>query len=75
MSNHSLKMRVAGPLTAKQVDVIELVSIGKTNEEIAAILSVSPRSVAHRINRAWQTTDTHSRTQLACRAIREGWIK
>lgn len=62
-------------ITDFERQVIELVSVGKTNEEIGMILGISSRAVARRIDRAWSVTNTHSRTQLACHALRQGWIK
>lgn len=65
----------APKLTDRIVDVVTLISHGKTNEEISMILNISSRAVARRLDRAWQLTDTHNRTQLACKALREGWIR
>lgn len=63
------------PLTPCQIDVIALVADGKTNEEIAIVLGISASAVARRIDRAWHVTFTFNRTQLACKALREGWIR
>lgn len=62
-------------ITDFERQVIELISIGKTNEEIGMILGISSRAVARRIDRAWSITNTHTRTHLACKALREGWIQ
>lgn len=62
------------PLTEKQIDIVKLVADGKTNEEIAIVLGISSRAVARRIERAWHATFTFNRTQLACAALRQGWI-
>lgn len=62
------------PLTTMQVEIIKLVAEGKTNEEIAIVLGMSVRSVIHKIEMAWRLTTTFNRTQLACKALRQGWI-
>lgn len=69
-----MKRSIEEALTDYEKEVIQLISIGKTNDEIGMILGISSRAVARRIDRAWKASDTSTRTQLACKALREGWI-
>lgn len=62
-------------LTDREREVIELVSIGKTDFEMSIILGISPSAIQTRLERACRVSDVINRTQLACKAIREGWIK
>lgn len=55
-------------------EVIQLVSIGKTDYEIGVILGKAASTIAHRISVACRVADVSNRTHLACEAIRRGWI-
>ncbi len=61
--------RVAGvtkkkkELTDKQVQVMELVSVGMTNKEIARELSVSPETIKHHMKDIFDRLNATSRTQ------------
>lgn len=56
-------------LTARERDVLSLVAHGKTNNEIAAKLSVSPETVRSHIRNAMAKTETHTRAQLVAVAL------
>lgn len=62
-------------ITDKEREVIELVSVGKTDPEMSIILGITPGSIQNRIERACRVADVVNRTQLACEAIRKGWIR
>jgi DNA-binding CsgD family transcriptional regulator len=55
----------ATPLTAREREVVELVSAGLTNQEIAARLFISERTVDTHISRIRRKLGTTTRTQLA----------
>jgi DNA-binding NarL/FixJ family response regulator len=61
-------------LTSRERDVVRLVADGRTNDEIGAALGVTTRTVEARLGRIFERTGAQSRTELATRAIREGWL-
>lgn len=64
----------APALTEREVDVVRLVADGLSNDEIGRALDVTSKTVEGHIGRIFTRTGVHSRTELAARAIREGWL-
>lgn len=62
-------------LTARERDVLRLVVDGASNDEIGARLSISTRTVESHLRRLFERVDVASRTELAARALREGWLE
>lgn len=62
------------PLTNREVQLLSLIAEGKTNKEIADLLSLSIRTVkTHRLH-IMKKLDVHDRTELVRYAIRKGLI-
>jgi DNA-binding CsgD family transcriptional regulator len=57
----------AGHLTATESRIAELVSDGRSNKEVAAVLFVSPKTVEYHLGRIYEKLGVHSRTELAHR--------
>jgi len=55
-------------LTARESEVLELISYGKTNPEIALILGISPRTVAVHASKIFIKLGTKDRVTAAMRA-------
>jgi DNA-binding NarL/FixJ family response regulator len=53
------------PLTAREAEVVRLVSRGMTNKAIASELGISPRTVEGHLNHVFEKLGTNSRTELA----------
>jgi DNA-binding NarL/FixJ family response regulator len=61
-------------LTARELEVLQLIVEGKSNKEIAAILGLSTNTVAvHRAN-VMQTLGIHNTAELVLYAIRQGLV-
>lgn len=61
-------------LSAREIQVLRLVAMGRTNKEIAAILGVSANTVAvHRTN-LMATLGTHKAAELVLIAVRKGLV-
>src|SRR5262249_47032113 len=61
-------------LTARELEVLQLIVEGKSNKEIAAILGLSTNTVAgHRAN-VMQTWGIHNPAELVLYAIRQGLV-
>jgi DNA-binding NarL/FixJ family response regulator len=61
-------------LTPREMDVVRLVADGLTNEEVGVGLGVTSKTVEAHLGRIFDRTGVQSRTELATRAIREGWL-
>lgn len=57
----------------RELAIIRLVAAGRSNEEIAAALSISFRTVESHLRRLFARHGISSRTGLAMLAVREGW--
>lgn len=66
--------RPPGKLTKRHLDVITLVSHGRTNAEIADQLGICDRIVKLEITHACQVLHAHNRAHLAATAIRKGLV-
>ena len=64
----------APELSARELEVLELIVKGKSNKDIAAILNLSANTVAvHRAN-IMQSLDIHNTAELVVYAIRNGLV-
>jgi DNA-binding CsgD family transcriptional regulator len=59
----------AGPLSAREIEVLSLVAAGKTNHAIASELLVSERTVHRHLSNIFDKLGVHSRTAAASYAI------
>jgi DNA-binding NarL/FixJ family response regulator len=62
-------------LSGREMDVVRLVVDGRSNDEIAARLGIGPKTVESHLRRLFERFDLASRTELATRALREGWLE
>jgi NarL family two-component system response regulator LiaR len=63
------------PLTEREVDVLQLVAKGLSNDQIAEILVVSERTVRTHVSHILDKLHLANRTQMALYAVREGIAK
>ena len=59
-------------LTVREIEILEQVALGKTNQEIADVLFVSERTVRTHITNILAKLSLSNRTQAALYALREG---
>jgi DNA-binding NarL/FixJ family response regulator len=64
----------APELSSREVAVVRLVAEGWSNDETAARLSVSTKTVEAYLSRLYERWGVSTRTELALRAEREGWL-
>lgn len=74
---YSVRPSPAGdrPLSQREIEVVSLVVEGRSNDEIAARLAISVKTVESHLTRIFERVHVASRTELATRAIREGWLE
>jgi DNA-binding NarL/FixJ family response regulator len=61
-------------ITPRERQVLQLVLEGRSNEEIARQLNAARRTIEKHLRHMFQRFDVSSRTELAIRAEREGWL-
>lgn len=61
-------------LTPRETVVVSLVAHGHSNDEIAGQLGISTRTVETHLRHLFERLGLASRTELATRALREGWL-
>lgn len=62
-------------LSERELDVVRLVVDGRSNDEIGARLGIGPKTVESHLRRLFERFGLASRTELATRALREGWLE
>jgi DNA-binding NarL/FixJ family response regulator len=61
-------------LSEREHEVVRLVVDGHSNDEIGARLGIGAKTVETHLRRLFERFDLASRTELATRALREGWL-
>jgi DNA-binding NarL/FixJ family response regulator len=61
-------------LTTRELEIVRLLGVGKTNKEIAAELQISERTARTHVSNILSKLDLTSRTQAALWAVREGLV-
>ncbi len=61
-------------LSRRELDVVGLVVEGRSNDEIGVALSIGAKTVETHLARIFERFGLASRTELATRALREGWL-
>jgi DNA-binding NarL/FixJ family response regulator len=62
------------PITTRELEVLRLVVDGMSNDQVGAELGITTRTVEAHLTRLYERSGTQSRTELATRALREGWL-
>jgi DNA-binding NarL/FixJ family response regulator len=62
-------------LSAREREVVVAVADGLSNDEIATRLGIAPKTVESHLRRLFERHGIASRTELATRALREGWLE
>lgn len=61
-------------LTARELEVLELLSKGFVKKEIAAQFNLSPHAIDHRMRRIYQKLQVQNVAAAVTIAVRKGWI-
>jgi DNA-binding NarL/FixJ family response regulator len=62
-------------LSGRELDVVRLVVSGRSNDEIAAALTIGTKTVETHLHRLFERFGLVSRAELASRAVRDGWLE
>jgi DNA-binding NarL/FixJ family response regulator len=63
------------PLSAREIEVLEYISRGNSNKEIARALKISDQTVKNHITSILKKLAVNDRTQAVVYALRKGWIQ
>jgi DNA-binding NarL/FixJ family response regulator len=66
--------RVAGGLSVREVEVLQLVARGMTDAEVAGALYISPRTVARHLQSVYNKLGVNSRTAATAFAFEHGLV-
>lgn len=70
----ALKVPITNPLTPRERDVLQQVSLGATNEQVAKALGLSLASTKTYLERAQAKLHARDRTSAVATALRRGWL-
>jgi len=62
------------PLTKRELEILALIADGKSNQEIASVLYISPGTVRVHVHTILQKLEVRDRTQAAILAVQKGLI-
>jgi DNA-binding NarL/FixJ family response regulator len=61
-------------LTPREVEVLELLCIGKTNDQLTTELSVCKKTIEHHLSRLYSKLNVRSRLEATICAMRNGFV-
>lgn len=64
--------RCSAVITQRQAQILRLVAAGRSNREIAALLSVSERTIERHLENIYRKIDAGNRADATAYAIRNG---
>lgn len=62
------------PLSAREAQVLELLTAGRSNKEIASALDISEHTAKFHVNAIMEKMGAQTRTDAVVRAVRNGWV-
>ncbi|MFG1591904.1 response regulator transcription factor [Halobacteriovorax sp. CON-3] len=63
------------PLTAREAEVLALVSLGYTNKEMANALSISVKTIEYHMSSIFKKTQASKRTEAVTNALKFKWLE
>lgn len=63
------------PLSAREMEILESVTNGMSNKEIASQLNISQQTVKNHMTSILKKLNVQDRTQAAVTALRHGWVR
>lgn len=73
-TNQSLMPKSRSPLTDRELQILQSLADGSSNNEIALELSLSQHTIKTHVGNILQKLSVDDRTQAVVKAMREGWV-
>ena len=70
-----LEYNTQSPLTGRELEILKLIALGKTNKETAVELQISQQTVKNHISHIFAKLEVNDRTSAVLIAMRSGWIQ
>ena len=67
--------KIHGPLTLRQREVLQLLAEGNTMKQVAAVLNITPRTVAFHKYQIMEDLDIKSNSELIKYAMKHGLVE
>ncbi len=67
--------RVTEPLSAREMEILTLITRGMSNKEIASKLGISHQTVKNHVTSILHKLGVNDRTQAALCALQFGWVR
>jgi len=67
--------RLTEPLSAREMEILTLITRGMSNKEIASRLGISHQTVKNHVTSILHKLDVNDRTQAALCALQFGWVR
>ncbi len=64
-----------GPLSPREMEILEQITVGRSNKEVAHYLGISRQTVKNHMTSILRKLSVNDRTQAALYAVRRGWIR
>lgn len=66
---------IFAPLSPREIEILEQISRGNSNKQIARILNISDQTVKNHITSILKKLAVNDRTEAVVYSLRQGWIK
>ena len=66
--------RIAAPLTHRETQILNYISDGKTNKQIAHVLGISEQTIKSHVSAILRKLNANDRAHAVALAMRNGWI-
>ena len=66
---------IFAPLSPREIEILEQISRGNSNKQIARILAISDQTVKNHITSILKKLAVNDRTEAVVYSLRQGWIK
>ena len=75
-NDHGYKKNIMAPynITKRELEVVHSIVNGMNNEQMAETLQVSEKTIKNHLSSIFKKLNVESRTQVAIKAITEGWV-
>jgi len=74
MSAGKIMATIAAPLTQRETQILNYISEGNSNKQIAYILSISEQTIKNHVSAILRKLNANDRTHAVVLAMRNGWI-